>query len=131
MFSAIRDMTSAAIGLVVGIVVAIAACVLVYEGLPFGLVDGRVDTERQAAREGYVREARAIAAEAKAAELQRQLEAGRKALAGYADLLTAAQKAETLASDQLEKRISDYEAQLAAAGRSCLLDSHDLDWLRQ
>ncbi len=131
MFSAIRDLTSAAVGLVVGAAVAIAVCVAVYEGLPFGLVDGRVDEVRRAAREGYVQEARAVAAEVKAAELQRQLDAGRKALAGYAELLAAAQRAEMLASDELEKRISDYEALLAAAGRSCLLDKHDLDWLRQ
>lgn len=80
---------------------AAAAVFVFYEGVPIGplrsipllgpvleeITGGRVDRERRAARDGFVRETGAIAAEAKAAEVARQLEAGRRAAARYAKLL--------------------------------------------
>lgn len=72
-----------------------------------------------------------LAAEAQLAETQRQLAAGRKALAGYAELLREAQLREQqqAAIDQAED--AKYEVEVKAAGRSCGLSDADLDWLRR
>ena len=144
-FSTIRDTVLAMASAVAGAAIAVVFTVVIYEGIPIGplrhipvlgpaletLTDGRVDRARKAARAGYVQEARLIAAEARNRELQRQLEAGRKASAGFAELLADA-RAQALA-DQAddEKKEQDYEAKLAASGRSCALDSDDIEWLRQ
>lgn len=125
-----------------GAFIAVALTVLFYEGIPIGplariplignvlsdITDGRVDRERKAALQGYVAESRAVAAEAKLAETQRQLEAGRKAADGYAELLAAAQAdlAERAAVD--EATISEYEKRLGDRGR---LDAADIEFLRK
>lgn len=123
----------------------IALILIYYEGLPIGplaripyvgpiltnVTGGRVEAERRKAREGYVQEARAIAAEAKLAETQRQLAAGRVALDSYSKLLQEAQAREASSDAEVERKIADYEIILAAKNRSCRLDQSDLDWLRQ
>ncbi|GAA2888259.1 hypothetical protein GGQ99_004816 [Aminobacter niigataensis] len=122
---------------------AVAAIVVFYEGLPLGplravpvlgpglemLTDGRVDRERKAALAGFVQEAKLVAAEAELAETRRQHAAGRKATAGFAELLAAAQarEAELDVTNQLKE--AEYEAQLAASGRACRLDADDLRFL--
>ena len=113
-----------------------------YEGIPAGplrlipgiqwlIPEGRVAAAERAAREGYVRQADLTAAQAKRAEVERQLAAGRKALDGYAKLLAESQAREALAQTLSEAEIARYEQQLASSGRSCLLDQSDIDWLRK
>jgi hypothetical protein len=85
----------------------------------------------EAARQGYVLEAAATAATARADELQRQIDKQRPLFdayaAGYTDLLQkqAAQDAET------EKVIALNENQRRLAGRTCGLDQSDIDFLRK
>lgn len=69
--------------------------------------------------------------EAQLAERSRQLEAGRKAAEGFAELLRQAQirEEQQAAIDATED--AEYEAKLAAAGRSCPISSDDIDWLRR
>lgn len=75
--------------------------------------------------------AQIAALEAQLAERNRQLAAGRKAAEGFAELLRQAQHREaTQAAIDLAED-ADYEAELAAAGRSCGLSSDDLIWLRK
>lgn len=75
--------------------------------------------------------AKIAALEAQLAERTRQLEAGRKAAEGFAELLRQAQlrEAQQAAIDATED--AEYEAKLLAAGRGCALDIDDLDWLRR
>lgn len=130
-----------------GIAAAILAIgFLFYEGLPVpafvraipfvgpvisDLTNGRVDREVAKARAGYVQEAQVIALKAKLWELERQLEAGRKALEGYADLLQKAQVSEAEAIEAREKAITEYEQIIRGKGRSYPLDQSDIDWLRK
>lgn len=118
--------------------------VVFYEGLPLGpiryipwvgpalagFVDGRVDREREAALEGYVKQAELTAAEAEIALVKRQLDASRKATAGFQELLAAAQAADR---EQDEKDGADNAAfteELKASGRARPLDQRDIDWVR-
>lgn len=89
-----------------------------------------VPMERADARGGYVLEVRAQAAEAKANELQRQYEAGQVVISAYQDQLRNARAKQAVEDAEDEKRIADYEKQLATAGRSCALDDADFDFLR-
>lgn len=75
--------------------------------------------------------AKIAALEAQLAERNRQLEAGRKAAEGFAELLRQAQLREEQQAAIDAEEDADYEAQLAAAGRSCGLDQSDIDWLRR
>lgn len=130
-----------AIGGLAGAALAVVVCLVVYEGIPLGplrlipgidqFAEGRVAAERRKAREGFVQEAQLIAAEAKLAETQRQLAAGRKALDAYAAMLSEAQAREAALAEQDAKDEAEYEALLKAAGRSCALGSDDVIWLRK
>lgn len=97
------------------------------------LATGRVATESAkaatAARQGYVVEARATAAEAKANELQRQVNAGQIVISSYQEIAKNAKAAEQKASDNAEQQIRDNETILRNTGRSWLLDQHDVDEL--
>lgn len=75
--------------------------------------------------------AKIAALEAQLAERNRQLEAGRKAAEGFAELLRQAQLREEQQAAIDAKEDADYESELAAAGRRCALDDADLDWLRR
>lgn len=129
-----------------GITGMVAVGIIVfYEGLPLGpiryipwvgpalagLVDGRVDREREAALEGYVKQAELTAAEAELAQVKRQLDASRKATEGFQELLAHAQAAEReiIERDRIEDE--QFAERLRAAGRSRLLDVDDLNWLRK
>ncbi|MBZ9894255.1 hypothetical protein LB545_07845 [Mesorhizobium sp. BR1-1-6] len=88
-----------------------------------------VPLERADARRGYVQEDRAISAEAKLAEVQRQVSAGQVVIASYQEILKNARAKDAADDAQFAKDRKEFEAKLAAAGRSCGLDSGDLDWL--
>ncbi|MER8427845.1 hypothetical protein [Mesorhizobium sp. M1403] len=89
-----------------------------------------VPLERADARKGYVQEDRAIAAEARLAEVQRQVHAGEIVIASYQEILKNARAKDAADDAQLAKDRKDFEAKLAAAGRSCGIDADDLDWLQ-
>lgn len=89
-----------------------------------------VPLERADARRGYVQEDRAIAAEAKLTEVQRQVDAGQVVIASYQEILKNARAKDAADDAQFAKDRKDFEAKLAAAGRSCGLDQSDLDWLQ-
>jgi uncharacterized protein YlxW (UPF0749 family) len=80
---------------------------------------------RREARAGYVLLAERTAAEAKAAEMERQRNAAAQATEEHRKRLEAAQAAR----DTLEQEISSYELQLSQKNRACLLDRSDRDFL--
>lgn len=85
--------------------------------------------EIREARQGMVLEVRATAAEAKAAELERQVSAGRIVIEAYQVQLRNSRAAEEAQRDETEKRISEYEALRKTAGRSCTVDDFDRRFL--
>lgn len=89
-----------------------------------------VPLERSDARRGYVQEDRAIAAEAKLTEVQRQVSAGQVVIASYQEILKNARAKDAADDAQLAADRKDFEAKLAAAGHSCPLDLGDIEWLR-
>ncbi|WP_051614475.1 hypothetical protein [Phyllobacterium sp. UNC302MFCol5.2] len=88
-----------------------------------------IPMERNDARRGYVAEARATAAEAKADKMERERKADQIVIDAYQVQLKNARAAEAEKVQQHETEIADYEAKLRAAGRSCLVDDADRDWL--
>jgi hypothetical protein len=88
-----------------------------------------IPIERNDARRGYVAEARATAAEAKAAKIERERKADQIVIDAYQVQLKNARAAEVEKVEQHEQEIADYESKLSAAGRSCRIDGDDRDWL--
>lgn len=86
---------------------------------------------RKEALIGFVAKAELEAEKARAQEAQRQRDLARKAAAEYADILAKVREQESEAKADLEQRIADYESRLKDAGRSCILDQSDIDWLRK
>lgn len=85
---------------------------------------------REAALVGYVLQSKADAAEAKLAEVQRQVAAGEIVIASYQEILKNARAKDAEDDAKFAKERKDFEALIVAAGRSCGLDQSDLDWLR-
>lgn len=83
------------------------------------------------ARETCVADVERVAAEARAAELARQNAALRAARDGYRLALVEADRRNAETAQRLETEIASHETELAAAGRSCLLDGADVEWLRK
>lgn len=83
-----------------------------------------------AAREGYVLQAEKTTAEAKATEMERQRNAASQALSENEKRQAADEAFNQQLDAQNAKELSDYEAKLIAANRSCYLDSGDIDFLR-
>lgn len=120
------------------LLIAALGVFIYYEGLPIGpfgripvigpvlqeMTDGRVDRERKAAREGYVLEARAIAAEAQNKELKRQLLEGQEALKRYNDLLIAKMEADKVEDDANERARAEYQAAIAACSNDITDDDY-------
>lgn len=88
-----------------------------------------VPLERADARRGYVQEAKVIAAEARADELTRQVEAGKIVSASYQEILKNRREKDAADDAQFAKERSEFEAKVKAAGRACGLDASDLDFL--
>lgn len=86
---------------------------------------------RREALRGYVVRVELEAAEAKAAEAERQRIAGAAALADLAERLRMAEAASVAADEAMERAIAGYEARLAAEGRACLLTPPDIDFLKR
>lgn len=71
------------------------------------------------------------AAAAQAAERQRQTQVNAAVLRGYRERAEARERLRAEVQDNLEREIAENEARLAAAGRSCLVDQSDLEWLQR
>jgi hypothetical protein len=81
------------------------------------------------ARAGYVLVAEKTAAEAKAAEMERQRNAAAQATEEHRKRLDAAQASERAAQDTLENEIRSYELQLSEKNRACAVTAADRRWL--
>lgn len=84
---------------------------------------------KREARAGYVLLAEKTAAEAKAAEMERQRNAAAQATEEHRKRLEASQAAEQAAKDTLESEIRGYELILSEKNRACALTAADRDWL--
>ncbi len=80
---------------------------------------------------GYVLQSEKTAAEAKAAEMERQLNVTSQILTEYQKRKQAEDILDQQKQDQSEQEIADYEKKLADAKRSCVLDSFDIDFLHK
>lgn len=81
------------------------------------------------ARSGYVLLAEKTTAEAKAAEIQRQLEAAKLSLASFQKRLDADNAQDKIDDQKREAEIKSYELLLSEANRRCAVDQSDIDWL--
>lgn len=69
------------------------------------------------------------ALESRIAERERQIKAGQVVIDAYQVQLRNARAADEAKTRQTEQEISNYEAKLSAAGRTCHLDDADRDFL--
>ncbi|TGT76699.1 MULTISPECIES: hypothetical protein [unclassified Mesorhizobium] len=104
-------------------------CVLIFIGARWWLAMHDASTRREALV-GYVLQSKADAAEAKLAEVQRQVAAGQIVIASYQEILKNARAKDAEDDAKFAKERKDFEALLVAAGRSCNLDAGDLQWLQ-
>ncbi|MGR9224170.1 hypothetical protein [Rhizobium leguminosarum] len=81
------------------------------------------------ARAGYVLLAEKTAADARAAEMERQRNAAAWANEEHRKRLAAAEAAEQAARDTLEIEIQSYELQLSEKNRACAVTAADRQWL--
>ncbi|WP_017993959.1 hypothetical protein [Rhizobium leguminosarum] len=109
------------IGKVVG---AVGLCVLAFIGFRIWLAAHDANV-----RSGYVLLAEKTAAEAKAAEMERQRNAAAQATEEHRKRLAAAEASEQAAKDTLENEIRSYELQLSEKNRACAVTAADRDWL--
>ncbi|WP_261338273.1 hypothetical protein [Rhizobium leguminosarum] len=97
-------------------------------GVNTTLLTGYPSAARQA-RAGYVLLAEKSAAEAQAAEMERQRNAAAQATEEHRKRLAAASAAEQAARDTLETEIQSYELQLSEKNRACAVTAADRQWL--
>jgi hypothetical protein len=105
----------------------VAAGLMIYH--LYAISIGYPSTAREA-RAGYVLLAERTAAEAKAAEMERQRNAAAQAAEEHRKRLEAAQAAEQAARDTLETEIRSNELILSQKNRKCLADAADIEFLQ-
>lgn len=88
-----------------------------------------VPIERADAKRGLVAEVRATAAEAKASELERQVNAGRIVIDAYQAQLKNVRAQQAVADAEEEQRNADYAKRLASEKRSCGITDADRKFL--
>ncbi|NEJ71799.1 hypothetical protein GR197_14800 [Rhizobium phaseoli] len=81
------------------------------------------------ARAGYILLAEKSAADARAAEMERQRDAAAQAIEEHRKRLAAAEASEQAAKDTLEIEIQSYELQLSEKNRACAVTAADRQWL--
>ncbi|RFB97853.1 hypothetical protein B5K08_05965 [Rhizobium leguminosarum bv. trifolii] len=81
------------------------------------------------ARAGYVILSEKTAADARAAEMERQRNAAAQATEEHRKRLAAAEASEQAARDTLETEIQSYELQLSEKNRACAVTAADRQWL--
>ncbi|MGO8301036.1 hypothetical protein ACC817_33565 [Rhizobium ruizarguesonis] len=94
----------------------------------YALAIGYPSAAREA-RAGYVLLAEKTAADARAAEMERQRNAAAQATEEHRKRLAAAEAAEQAAKDTLEIEISNYERTLSEKNRACAVTAADRQWL--
>lgn len=109
------------LGKIAGVVLLLVA---LYAGFRLWLHDH--DTQLLS---GYVLQSEKTAAEARAAEMERQRNAAAQATEEHRKRLEAAQAQEQAAKDTLEDEIAKYERVLSQNNRSCTLSPDDKRWL--
>lgn len=82
-------------------------------------------------RAGYVLLAEKTAADAKAAEMERQRNAASQALDELEKRRAADEINDQAAQAATDLQVAEYEKKLDAAGRQCKLDSADVDFILQ
>ncbi|MDR9781577.1 hypothetical protein [Rhizobium redzepovicii] len=104
----------------------VAAGILLYH--VYAVAIGYPSAAREA-RAGYVLLAEKTAADARAAEMERQRNAAAQATEEHRKRLEAAQTSEQAAKETLEQEIYSYELQLSEKNRACAVTAADRDWL--
>ncbi|PRA56686.1 hypothetical protein CQ062_08530 [Ochrobactrum sp. MYb68] len=121
-----------AIKVTAGIAIGIVLASIYYNGVPV-LKDipyiGAV-FEGQA-KKGLVPEFQALALKAELDQLKSIKRANDLVIEAYQVQLRNARAAEAALIEQTEQEIADYEQRLADAGRVCLLDRDDIEFLRK
>lgn len=88
-----------------------------------------IPLERRAARQQAELTFKAGAAQAKADELQRQVNGGNIVIAAYQEQLKNARAVQAADNEAAEKRIREYEDLRKTSGRSCAVDDIDRRFL--
>ncbi|MBE0563598.1 MAG: hypothetical protein IH622_22660 [Ochrobactrum anthropi] len=83
------------------------------------------------AKKGLAPQFELAAARAERDELQRQLKASEFVTAAYQEQIRNVWVSEAARTEKIEQEIADYERKLAEAGRACLLDNDDIEFLRR
>lgn len=83
------------------------------------------------AKKGLVPHFELAAARAERDELQRQLKVSEFVTAAYQEQIRNVWAADAARTEKTEREIADYERKLAEAGRACLLDNDDIEFLRR
>lgn len=83
------------------------------------------------AKKGLVPQFELAAARAERDELQRQLKVSEFVTTAYQEQIRNVWAAEAARTEKTEQEIADYERKLAEAGRACLLDNDDIEFLRR
>lgn len=121
-----------AIKVTAGVAIGIVLASIYYNGIPM-LKDipyiGAV-FEGQA-KKGLVPEFQALALKAELDQLKTITRANAIVIEAYQVQLRNARADEAARIEQTEQEIADYEKRLADAGRVCLLDRDDIEFLRQ
>ncbi|MBX4976092.1 hypothetical protein [Rhizobium lentis] len=104
----------------------IAAGLVIYH--LYAVSIGYPSAARQA-RAGYVMLSEKTAAEARAAEMERQRDAAARAGEDHRKRLEAARASEQAARDTLENEIRSYEFELSQKNRACAVTAADRQWL--
>lgn len=128
---AIGEAVWAVIGGWRGVIAAAAAVALTSSA--WTLYDRTIDDPAvaRAARSEYVARAELEAAKARLAEVERQRDIGAQALEEYRRRLAAYEQVEAAEDARHELEIAENEKRLQAAGRSCVLDDADIEFLRR
>lgn len=121
-----------AIKVVAGIAIGIVLASIYYNGVPLlkDIPIVGVAFEGQA-KKGLVPEFQVKALQAQLDAEARQRRANALVIESYQAQLRNARAAEAARIEQTEQGIADYEKRLADAGRVCLLDRDDIEFLRK
>ena len=120
------------IKVVAGIAIGIVLASIYYNGVPWlkDIPIVGVAFEGQA-QKGLVPEFQVKALQAQLDAEARQRRANALVIESYQAQLLNARAAEAARVEQTEQEIADYEKRLADAGRVCLLDRDDIEFLRK
>ncbi|MEJ5083869.1 hypothetical protein [Ochrobactrum sp. MYb379] len=124
----ILDAIKVSAGIAIGIVLAL----IYYNGVPLlkdiPIVGGAFEGQ---AKKGLVPEFQVKALQVQLDAEARQRRANALVIESYQAQLRTARAAEAARIEQTEQEIADYEKRLADAGRVCLLDRDDVEFLHK